>query len=113
KQTDKAVRRFIRNVTPQYLDEMIALRRGDRIGSGAKESSWRWELFKKRLIEVQKQPFRVIDLKINGNDVMKILNIKPGPQIGKILNAIFKQVDQDPKLNQRKILLKKIKEYAT
>ncbi|MBU4210346.1 CCA tRNA nucleotidyltransferase [Patescibacteria group bacterium] len=113
KQTDKAVRRFIRNVTPQYLDEMIALRRGDRIGSGAKESSWRWELFKKRLIEVQKQPFRVIDLKINGNDVMKILNIKPGPQIGKILNAIFKQVDQDPKLNQRKILLKKIGEYAT
>ena len=46
-QTDKAVRRFIRNVTVPYLGDMIALRRGDRIGSGARESSWRWELFKK------------------------------------------------------------------
>jgi hypothetical protein len=26
-QTDKAVRRFIRNVTLEYIDEMIALRR--------------------------------------------------------------------------------------
>jgi tRNA nucleotidyltransferase/poly(A) polymerase len=33
-QTDKAVRRFIRNVTPEYIDEMIALRRADRLGSG-------------------------------------------------------------------------------
>ena len=57
-QTDKAIRRFIRNVTPEYLEEMIALRRSDRLGSGAKESSWRWELFK-RLIEVQKQPLQL------------------------------------------------------
>jgi len=108
-QTDKAVRRFIRNVTPEYLEEMIAVRRADRVGSGAPETSWRWELFKKRLIEVQKQPFTVKDLKVNGLDVMKILKIKPGRKVGEILNILFAEVDEKPELNEREILLEKIK----
>ena len=110
-QTDKAVRRFIRNITPEYIDEMIALRRGDRLGSGSKETSWRWELFKERIVEVQKQPFAVRDLKVKGEDVMEILNIKPGPKIGEVLNAIFKEVEEDPTLNEREILLEKIKSF--
>lgn len=108
-QTDKAVRRFIRNVTPEYLNEMIALRRADRVGSGAKESSWRWELFKKRLLEVQKQPFSVKDLKVDGNDVMEILKIKPSRKVGEILEAVFAEVEEKPELNERELLLEKIK----
>jgi len=108
-QTDKAVRRFIRNVTPEYLDEMISLRRSDRLGSGAKESSWRWELFKNRLVEVQKQPFTVKELKVNGLDVMEILNIKPGRKVGEVLDKIFAEVEEKPELNVREILLEKIK----
>ncbi|MFA7301231.1 MAG: HD domain-containing protein [Candidatus Shapirobacteria bacterium] len=107
-QTDSAVRRFIKKVTVPYLDEMIALRRGDRLGSGAKETSWRWELFKKRLIEVQTQPFSVKDLKVDGKDVMEILKIKPSRKVGEVLDDLFAQVELDPKLNEREILLKKI-----
>lgn len=110
-QTDKAVRRFIRNVTPEYIDEMIALRRADRIGSGAKETSWRWELFKERIIEVQKQPFAIKDLKIDGKDVMEILNIKPSPKVGEVLKTIFDQVEQKPEINEREILLEEIKKF--
>ena len=110
-QTDKAVRRFIRNITPEYIDEMIALRRGDRLGSGAKETSWRWELFKERVVEVQKQPFSIKDMKIKGDDVMKILEIKPGRKVGEVLVAIFKEVEEKPELNEREILLEKIKNY--
>jgi len=109
-QTDKAVRRFIRNVTPAYLEEMIALRRSDRLGSGAKETSWRWELFKKRLVEVQKQPFTVKDLKVNGLDVMKVLKIKPGRKVGEVLDKLFAQVEENPKLNERELLLKLLEE---
>ena len=110
-QTDKAVRRFIRNVTLDYIDEMIALRRGDRLGSGAKETSWRWELFKQRIVEVQKQPFAIKDLKVDGKDVMEILGIKPGPKVGEVLNAIFKEVEEKPEMNEREILLDKIKKF--
>ncbi len=98
-QTDKAVRRFIRNVTPEYIDEMISLRRADRLGSGAKETSWRWELFKKRIVEVQKQPFSVKDLKINGHQIMELLDLKPGPKVGQILQSLFTKVESNPKLN--------------
>jgi len=110
-QTDKAVRRFIRNVTLDYIDEMIDLRRADRLGSGAKETSWRWELFKQRIVEVQKQPFAVKDLKVSGVDVMEILGIKPGPKVGEVLNAIFKEVEEKPELNDREVLIKKIEEF--
>lgn len=111
-QTDKAVRRFIRNVTPEYIDEMIALRRGDRVGSGAKETSWRWERFKERIVEVQKQPFAVKDLKIDGYDVMQILGIKPGRKVGEVLDKIFAEVEEDAALNEREVLLEKIKNYG-
>ncbi len=109
-QTDKSVRRFIRRVTLPLVDEMIALRRADRIGSGARETSWRWELFKKRIAEVQKQPFSIKDLKVNGEDVMKILKIKPGRKVGEVLNKLFAQVEEKPELNERETLLGMIKE---
>jgi len=111
-QTDKAVRRFIRNVTVEYLIEMISLRRADRLGSGAKETSWRWEDFKSRLDEVQKQAFSIKELKVNGEDVMKILNIKPGRKVGEVLESLFAEVEEDPKLNERDILLEKIKKFV-
>ena len=95
-------------MTVEYVDEMIALRRGDRLGSGARETSWRWELFKKRIIEVQKQPFSVKDLKIDGHDVMEILEIKPSRKVGEVLDKIFAEVEEKPELNERSVLLEKI-----
>jgi len=107
-QTDKAIRRFIRSVTKEYLQDMLDLRTGDRIGSGAKPTSWRNELFKKRLEEVQKQPFQIKDLKIDGNDVMKLLKIKPGPQVGSILKKLFEEVVEKKLENKRDTLLNQI-----
>ncbi len=111
-QTDRAIRRFIRNVGPEYLDDIIDLRYGDRIGSGARPTSWRFDLFRKRLAEVQKQPFAVKDLKINGDDVMKTLGIKPGPKIGEVLQKIFAEVENKKIKNDKKILLKEIKKFS-
>lgn len=107
-QTDKAVRRFIREVGKEYLQDMLDLRTGDRIGSGATPTSWRLDLFKKRLIEVQKQPFTVADLKVDGNDVMELLKLKPGPKVGEILKKLFEQVVERKLKNEREILLKAI-----
>lgn len=110
-QTDKAIRRFIRNIGKEYLDDMIALRFADRIGSGAKPDSWRFDLFRKRLIEVQKEPFQIKDLKINGHDVMKILNLKPGPKVGEILKDIFNKVVDKKIENKKEVLLEELKKY--
>jgi putative nucleotidyltransferase with HDIG domain len=110
RQTDSALRRFIRHVGKENLEDMLALRIGDRLGGGATETSWRLELFKKRLDEVQQQPFSVTDLKIDGNDVMKVLGVPPGPIVGQTLNDIFAEVETGKLQNEREILLKKIGE---
>ncbi|OGK52665.1 hypothetical protein A2970_01430 [Candidatus Roizmanbacteria bacterium RIFCSPLOWO2_01_FULL_44_13] len=111
-QTDRAIKRFIRNVGAEYLNDIIDLRYGDRIGSGARPTSWRFDLFRKRLAEVQKQPFQIKDLKIDGNDVIKMLELKPGPKIGEVLKKIFDEVENKKLKNERKILLEEIKKFA-
>jgi putative nucleotidyltransferase with HDIG domain len=110
RQTDAAIRRFIRNVGKENLEDILALRIGDRLGGGARETSWRLEKFKKRLKEVQKEPFTVADLKVNGFDVMKIFGLKPGPQVGQILNQLFEEVVEKKIKNEREALLKRLKD---
>lgn len=104
-QTDSAIRRILRNVGLENMEDMLSLRVADRLGGGARETSWRLEEFKKRLIEVQKQPFTVQDLKIDGNDVMKALNLKPGPKVGEILNDLFGKVVNKKIENKKEDLL--------
>ncbi|MFZ5932609.1 MAG: CCA tRNA nucleotidyltransferase [Patescibacteria group bacterium] len=113
KQTDSAIRRFIRNVGKENIPDMIELRVADRLGGGARETSWRLEEFKKRLVEVQKEPFSLKDLKIDGNDVMKELGIKPGPKVGEILNTLFTEVVDKKLANEKKALLKRIREFKS
>jgi len=43
--------------------------------------------------------FKITDLEINGNDVMQILNIPPGRQVGQILNQLLEMVIENPELN--------------
>ncbi len=111
-QTDSAIRRFIRNVGIENIDDMLALRVADRLGGGARETSWRLEEFKARLVEVQQQPFSIKDLKINGQDVMDTLQLSPGPEIGVTLNKLFKDVEEKQVENEREALIAKIKSYA-
>ncbi len=110
RQTDSAIRRFLRKVGLESVTDMLDLRIGDRLGGGARETSWRLEEFKRRLIEVQKQPFTVHDLKISGNDVMESLEIKPGPKVGEILQKLFEEVVEKKLENEKEILLERLKE---
>ncbi len=107
-QTDSAVRRFIKNVGKENIQDMLHLRVADRLGSGARETSWRLEEFKRRIEEVQKEPFSIKDLKINGRDVMKGLNIKPGPKVGEILEKLFEKVVSKEIKNKKEELLKEL-----
>lgn len=108
RQTDAALRRFIRRVGKENLDDILALRIGDRLGGGARETSWRLELYKKRLVEVQKQPFTVHDLAIDGHDVMIRLGVKPGPIIGNVLDQLFAEVEEGKLANDREALLARL-----
>ena len=109
--TDAAIRRFIRRVGLENVADMMDLRIGDRLGGGTQVAeSWRLKKFKERVAAELNPPFSINDLAIDGNDIMRELNIKPGPKIGEILNKLFLEVDENLELNNREYLLKRVKE---
>jgi poly(A) polymerase/tRNA nucleotidyltransferase (CCA-adding enzyme) len=113
KMTDKAIRRFISRVGRDNISRMIMLRVGDRVGGGSKASSWRLREFQERIKQVLYKPFDINDLKVDGNDIMAVLNLKPGPKIGEILKKLFAEVQDDAKKNNREYLLERIKSLAS
>lgn len=111
--TDSAIRRFMRHVGKEDIKNMMDLRTGDRLGGGSRETSWRLEELKKRIEGLMHDPLTVADLKVDGHDVMTILKIKPGPMIGKVLNALFEEILEDPKKNEREYLLGRIPQVSS
>jgi len=112
--TDAGVRRFIRRVGVNNVKDMMDLRVGDRLGGGTQTAeSWRLKLFKEKIEEQLKPtPFSINDLTIDGSDIMKTLQIKPGPKVGEILQKLFEEVDEDLSKNNKEYLLSRIKDLA-
>lgn len=107
--TDAAIRRFMRKVGLEHIDDILDVREADRLGSGAKKTSWRLEEMKERMIAQLHQPFAVSDLAIDGSDVMKLLNIAPSKQVGDILQTVFTAVQADELKNETEELLQFVK----
>ncbi|MBI4035120.1 MAG: HDIG domain-containing protein, partial [Candidatus Chisholmbacteria bacterium] len=110
--TDSAIRRFIRRVGLDNINDMMLLRVGDRKGGGSRATSWRLRELQDRIGQQLYQPLTVNDLKIDGHDVMKTLKITPGPRVGQILNALFEEVLEDSSKNTRDYLLERTKELG-
>ncbi len=108
--TLSAVRRMIRNVGKEHIQELLCLRMSDRIGSGRpKEQPFRFRKYKAMVDEALKDPVSVQMLKIDGKDLMQ-MGEKPGPRIGWILHALLEEVLEDPSLNNEEYLQKRAKE---
>lgn len=111
--TDAYIRRFTRRVGPENIEDMIALRIADRLGSGAKRTSWRLEEMQARVKEQLKKPFTMRDMVIDGKDIMKELKLKPGPKVGAILKDLFKDILENPEHNAKEYLLEKAKAQSS
>lgn len=112
--SDAGVRRFIRRIGIENVRDMMDLRIGDRLGGGTQTAeSWRLKRFKERVAgELAPKPFGINDLAVNGNDIMQVLSLKPGPQVGKILEVLFKEADEDLSKNNKEYLLNRIKDLV-
>lgn len=107
--SDASIRRFIKRVGFENIDDILDLREGDRLGSGAKKTSWRLEEMKQRIIEQLNQPMGLDDLAVNGHDLMQELELKPSPILGKILNKLLEKVLENPQLNEKEKLIEEAK----
>ena len=103
--TESSVRRLIVKVGEENLKDLIDLRIADRLGSGVpKAKPYKLRHLEYMMEKVRKDPISVKMLKINGNDLIKLLKIEPGPKIGAILDVLLSEVIEDPKLNNEKYL---------
>lgn len=98
--THSAVRRLIRNVGTENVQDLLALRVCDRIGTGRpKEQPYRLRKYQSMIEEVMRDPVSVSMLKIDGKRIMETTGEKPGPRIGWVLHALLEHVLDDPTLN--------------
>ncbi len=112
--THSAVRRLIRNVGTENIKNILLLRVCDRIGTGRpKEEPYRLRKYQSMIEEVMRDPVSVSMLKVNGEDIMKLLNEKGSPRIGWILHALLEEVLDDPKRNTKEYLESRVKQLAT
>jgi len=109
--TEAGVRRLLKRVGPENMKDLVALRVADRLGSGVpKAQPYRLRHFQYMVAKVQHDPISVKMLKINGNDIMEILKIKPGPKIGAILDVLLAEVIEDPKKNAKERLIERTRQ---
>ncbi len=111
--TASSVRRLLANVGLENIEDLLQVRMADRMGSGvAKAEPYKLRHLRYIIDKVSKDPISPKMLKMNGNDLIKLLGIEPGPRVGWILSILLQEVLEDPSKNTQEILEARAKELA-
>lgn len=111
--TPKSIRRLLRVFSENNISwkDWIRLKIADKKANLAAEN-YNSQYIKTFCLKIHKAKnesksggFKVTDLEVNGFDVIDLLNIKPGKQVGNILKRLLEIVIDDPSVNERKTLL--------
>jgi tRNA nucleotidyltransferase (CCA-adding enzyme) len=102
-----AVRRFVRRVGRDQIDDLLKLRAADNVGSGLPPDAGRLDELRRRIDDELRHnpPLSLSDLAVRGDDLTDELSIAPGPQIGDLLDRMLNLVIGDPGQNRREVLL--------
>jgi tRNA nucleotidyltransferase (CCA-adding enzyme) len=114
--TDAAVRKWIRRVGKERLLDLYALNEADVRGKG-RDASGDLSNLEALKVHVEKMlaegsALSTRDLKVNGRDLMKELNLTPGPILGELLEGLLELVLTDPAVNERDILLERARQMV-
>ena len=109
--SESSVRRLVKNVGPENMDDLLEVRMADRKGSGVpKAEPYKLRHLRAIIEKVSRDPITVKMLKINGDDFISELKMAPGPKMGYILNILLDEVLDEPKNNVKEHLLNRSKE---
>lgn len=114
----RGMRRLYAQLGEEGLRDLLDLKLADMVGTGGRFVADAYDAFtefRKRLDDTlaQSTAFTVRDLNVNGHDVMAVLGIPPGPRVGEVLELLLNEVLEDPSLNQRPYLLRRLQELAS
>ncbi len=97
--TLSAVRRVVVKVGKEHIWELMEIRECDRVGMKKKEAPYRLRKYHAMIDEVLRDPISVGQLVIDGEVMIKELDMKPSRRMGWILHALLEEVLEDPKKN--------------
>lgn len=105
--TDATVRRFIKRIGPAAVDDVIALRAADNVGSGLSAGAGHLDELRARCMAQLEAKVALgrDDLAVDGHDLMAELDLSPGPRLGWLLDELTERVVNDPGLNERVALV--------
>lgn len=117
--THKGMTRLLSETSEEFMRDWLILKWADLDDHKApagkenilEDTIRRYNNFKNNLdtIIAEANALKVTDLKINGRDIMEMFNIKPGPEIGRILKQLFEDVLDETCTNEREALLERVK----
>lgn len=112
--SDSAVRRFIKRVGLNRLDDLFTLRLADQLAIHKSVDTTLIDELRKRIESILKEgdALSIKDLAIGGNDLMA-LGIPKGPKIGEVLSYLMETVLDDPTQNNAAQLLSIAKGYIS
>lgn len=112
--SDATVRRTLQRIGAEALPQLWALRRadltarGNLVAEGLANQSEAEARFAAELARAS--ALKITDLAIGGADVMRELQLPPGPQVGQILAQLLDRVIDDPDLNTAERLVRLLPE---
>jgi hypothetical protein len=112
--TDASVRRFIRKIGQDNIEDLFFLREADKRGSGkpGKISEGLTELRRriKAMIAGEGSPDK-LNLALDGREVMEVLGIPEGVAVGRALEFLMEKVLDDASINTPEQLRALLKEF--
>ncbi|MDP2669264.1 MAG: HD domain-containing protein [bacterium] len=106
--SESSVRRLIRRVGPEDMEDLIRVRICDRIGSGVpKAEPYKLRHFKFLVEKLQRDPVSPKMMKINGDKIKEITGLPQSIKVGLIVNALMEEVLDDPEKNTEEYLEKR------
>ena len=108
--TLSAVRRTIVNIGREHIWELMQIRECDRVGMKKKEAPYRLRKYHAMIDEALRAPTSVGMLKINGEVMIKELQMTPGPRMGWILHALLEEALENPDTNETEHLIYRAQE---
>lgn len=111
----KSFRRFLGSLGKDNFEDFITLRKADMAGQSDYKLEARSRAVSEmeqmyRVIEEEQQCLRISDLAIGGRDLIE-LGMKPGRDIGNMLNMLLERVLDEPEQNSREQLLQLAKSF--
>jgi tRNA nucleotidyltransferase (CCA-adding enzyme) len=107
-------RRLLARYGDALLAELLDHKEADFRGKGESpraEDLEKLGRLRKIVAEQRREPHRIRDLAVNGNDLITI-GIRPGPVLGQILRKLLDDVVRTPSLNTKEQLLRRAKELS-